>query len=63
MCEVLETLAPEQREVVVAYLWGGLTFAEIGRLMGISDSSAHRRYLEALKKLRNKLSQPCPKKN
>ena len=44
----LEQLPPEQREVVVAHVWGGLTFEEIGRVVGTSDSTAHRRYLIAM---------------
>ena len=57
----LESLPIEQREVVVARIWGGLTFQEIGRLVGVSDSAAHRRYEAALLALRQKLRVPCPK--
>jgi RNA polymerase sigma-70 factor (ECF subfamily) len=57
----LESLAAHDREVVVARLWGGLTFAEIGRLTGTSDSTAHRRYESALASLREKLGVSCPK--
>jgi DNA-directed RNA polymerase specialized sigma24 family protein len=57
----LESLAPHEREVVVAHLWGGLTFNEIGRLMGNSDSTAHRRYEAALSSLRTKLGVSCPR--
>lgn len=58
--EALSALPREQREVVVARLWGGLTFAEIGRLTGTSDSTAHRRYEAALDQLRKRLNVPCP---
>jgi len=47
--------------VVVAHLWGGLTFEEVGRLMGCSDSAAQRRYLAALSALRERLTKPCLK--
>jgi len=57
----LESLPREQREVVVAHLWGGLTFREVGRLMGTSDSTAHRRYEAALSTLREKLGVSCLK--
>lgn len=57
--EALQTLEPTEREVVVAHLWGGLTFAEIGRLLNISDSTAHRRYVAALGALRERLGQSC----
>lgn len=48
----LEELEAEDRELVVAHLWGGLTFREVGELLGISDSAAHRRYRAALERLR-----------
>lgn len=56
----LSALEADLREVVVAHLWGGLTFAEIGKLLGISPSTAHRRYLEGLNALRERLHVPCP---
>lgn len=56
----LESLPIEQREVVVARIWGGLSFQQIGRLAGVSDSSAHRRYEAGLSALRQKLRTPCP---
>src|SRR5262245_22428593 len=58
--QALEALPLEQREPVVAHLWGGLSFAEIGELMGLSASTAHRRYLEGLAALRERLRVPCP---
>jgi RNA polymerase sigma factor (sigma-70 family) len=57
----LRELPLEQREVVVAYVWGNLTFREIGRLTGVSDSTAHRRYLAALAALRERLTGICAK--
>jgi RNA polymerase sigma-70 factor (ECF subfamily) len=56
----LQALPPEQREAVVAHLWGGLTFEQIGALTGVSASTAHRRYLTALATLRERLRVPCP---
>jgi RNA polymerase sigma factor (sigma-70 family) len=56
----LQTLPIEEREVVVAHLWGGLTFEQVGRLAGVSSSTAHRRYLNALSTLRERLRVPCP---
>ncbi len=44
----LKELPPDQREVVVARIWGGLTFQQIGELIGTTDSTAHRRYESAL---------------
>lgn len=57
----LESLSGEQREVVVAHVWGGLTFQQIGHLIGTSDSTAHRRYQAALAAIRKTLRIPCPK--
>jgi RNA polymerase sigma factor (sigma-70 family) len=59
----LESLPVEQREVVVARIWGGLSFQQIGQLVGASDSAAHRRYEAALLALRQKLRVPCLKNN
>ncbi|MFZ1935453.1 MAG: sigma-70 family RNA polymerase sigma factor [Thermoguttaceae bacterium] len=57
----LESLSIKLREVVVARIWGGLTFQQIGKLVGVSDSAAHRRYEAALSALREKLRTLCPK--
>ena len=56
----LRELPLEQREIIVAHLWGGLTFEQIGSLTGCSSRTAHRRYLEGLLLLREKLEKPCP---
>ncbi len=53
--KALRSLPDEQREVVVARLWGGLTFDEIAEVTGTSTSSAHRRYQAGITALRNKL--------
>jgi RNA polymerase sigma-70 factor (ECF subfamily) len=52
----LETLSADEREVIVAHLWGGLTFQEIAAVTGLSSSTAHRRYEQGLAALRNKLT-------
>ena len=52
------SLPDSEREAVVARLWGHLTFCEIGRLMGTSESTAYRRYQEALGRLREKIRNP-----
>jgi RNA polymerase sigma-70 factor (ECF subfamily) len=57
----LENLSVEQREVVVAHLWGGLTFQQVGQLTNCSDSAAQRRYLAAVSALRERLMKPCLK--
>jgi len=59
---VLEGLPPLEREVVVARIWGGLSFQQIGELIGATDSTAHRRYESALEAIRRKLRISCQKK-
>jgi RNA polymerase sigma-70 factor (ECF subfamily) len=58
----LERLPLEQRETIVARLWGGLTFDEIAALSGSSSSSAHRWYETGLAALRQALGVKCPEK-
>ena len=52
---LLTELPLEQREVVVARIWGGLTFEDVARLVGCSLPTAHRRYQAGLAALREKL--------
>jgi RNA polymerase sigma factor (sigma-70 family) len=52
----LEQLPLEEREVVIARLWGGLGFEQVAELAGCSVSTAHRRYQTALATLRQRLS-------
>lgn len=61
--EALRTLPQHQREVVVAHIYGGLTFEEMAHVMGCSSSAAHRRYQAALNSLRERLKSPCTKTN
>src|SRR5262245_30856121 len=56
----LQRLSAEVREVIVARLWGGLSFEEIGGLAGCSASTAFRRYDAGLAALRRELGVPCP---
>ena len=48
----LESLDLEYREVIVAKIWGGLTFEEIAEMTGASRSAVHRRWQEGIRKLR-----------
>jgi RNA polymerase sigma factor (sigma-70 family) len=57
----LKSLPPEQREVIVAHLWGGLTFEQIGEVSGTSSSSAHRLYRTGLSTIRERLGVACLK--
>jgi RNA polymerase sigma factor (sigma-70 family) len=56
----LQGLPAEEREAVVAHLWGGLTFEQIAVLAGTSSSTAHRCYLAGLQRLRERLGVSCP---
>lgn len=48
----LESLDSDERELVVARIWGELHFEQLAELLGCSVSSAHRRYNAALLKLK-----------
>jgi RNA polymerase sigma factor (sigma-70 family) len=56
----LQTLPVEQREVIVAHLWGGLTFEQVGGVAGCSAATAYRLFVAGLSALREKLRVPCP---
>ena len=53
--DALRSLPDDEREVVIARIWGGLTFEEIAEVAEISSSTAHRRYEAALELLRERL--------
>jgi RNA polymerase sigma factor (sigma-70 family) len=59
----LERLAPEQREVIVSRHWGGLSFEQIGEVVGCSASTAFRRYNAGVEELRRQLGVPCPNRS
>lgn len=56
----LRSLPPEQSEVIVARIWGGLTFEQIGAVAGCSAATAHRAYVAGLSALRERLGVSCP---
>jgi RNA polymerase sigma factor (sigma-70 family) len=45
----------EIREVIVARIWGGLTFEEVAKLQNCSLTTAHRRYQAGLAQLQERL--------
>ena len=57
--KALELLQDDTREIVVAHLWGGLTFEQIAKLVGSSASTVFRRYNSGLQRLRETLGEPC----
>jgi RNA polymerase sigma factor (sigma-70 family) len=56
----LQRLPVEQREVIVARLWGGLSFEEIAEVAECSASTAFRRFTAGIDALRQELDVPCP---
>src|SRR5436305_1522751 len=56
----LEGLPLEQREVIVARLWGGLSFEQIAEVAGCSASTAFRRFEAGIEILRKELNVLCP---
>jgi RNA polymerase sigma factor (sigma-70 family) len=56
----LERLPIEQREVIVARLWGKLNFEQIAETAGCSASTAFRRFDAGIEALRKELGLPCP---
>jgi RNA polymerase sigma factor (sigma-70 family) len=59
----LQRLPDEEREVIVARLWGGLSFEQIAEVAGCSASTAFRRYSAGLAALRRELGVPCPNRS
>lgn len=57
----LEALAAEQREAIVARLWGGMTLEQVADVAGCSITTAHRRYEAGIQLLRERLGMTCPK--
>lgn len=59
--QALSELPVEVREIMVAHLWGGLTFEQIASTVGGSASTAYRRFALGLDLLRMKLGvSQCP---
>ncbi len=56
----LRALPPEQSEVIVARIWGELTFEQIGEAVGCSAATAYRTFAAGLSALREKLGVSCP---
>jgi RNA polymerase sigma factor (sigma-70 family) len=59
----LKRLAPEQREIIVARHWGGLSFEQIALVVGCSASTAFRRYTAGVEDLRDQLGVICPNRS
>jgi RNA polymerase sigma factor (sigma-70 family) len=59
----LQRLVAEQREVIIARHWGGLSFEQIGEVVGCSSSTAFRRYTAGVDELRKDLGVICPNRS
>jgi RNA polymerase sigma factor (sigma-70 family) len=53
--QLLAGLPLELREVIIARIWGGLTFEDIAKLVRCSLATAHRRYQSGLTELSERL--------
>ncbi|HXD87137.1 MAG TPA: sigma-70 family RNA polymerase sigma factor [Urbifossiella sp.] len=58
--EALAKLPAETREIIVAHLWGGLTFEQIAQTVASSAATCYRRYAAGLEVLRQQLGAVCP---
>ena len=56
----LQCLSMDEREIIVARLWGGLSFEQIAEVAGCSASTAFRRFSAGIHALRKELGLPCP---
>lgn len=59
----LDELGDDEREVIVARMWGGLGYAEIAMSLEISTATAFRRFESGLKNLKTRLEARCNKTN
>lgn len=59
MLGVLKQLKPDDRELIVLRIWSGLSWSEIAKLTVTSSSSAQRRYVAALEKMKIRLETTC----
>ena len=57
--EALARLPVDEREVIVARLWGGLSLEEISRVTGFSGSTVHRAYQRGMAALRERWGATC----
>jgi RNA polymerase sigma-70 factor (ECF subfamily) len=52
---VLESLPPQQREIVMLRIWGQMTFKEMAGLVDLPLSTVHDHYRTALARIKNKM--------
>lgn len=54
--KALQSLAQQEREVIVMHLWGGLSFESIAVLMGTSRASANRIFHRGIHELKQRFN-------
>ena len=57
----LDSMSPQDRELIVLRVWSGLTWQQVADVVGTSSSGAQRHYVVALRKLKQILEPSCPK--
>lgn len=57
--QMLRSLPGEEREVLILRVWGGLTLEQVGRVLGLSTATTHRRYREALAQAGRSMEDAC----
>ncbi len=57
----LQELPIEEREIIIAHIWGGLTFNQIAEMNATSAATVWRRYATGLEALRLRVGLICPK--
>ncbi|WP_425395778.1 sigma-70 family RNA polymerase sigma factor [Aeoliella sp.] len=60
LVDAVASLPAELRDLVVLKTWGGLTFDEMAEVLRVPSSTLHRKYREALDRLRKLWEVPCP---
>ena len=58
LAALVARLPPKQREVIALKIDAGLTFEQIGSVLGVSPNTAASRYRYALEKLRQQMQEP-----
>lgn len=59
----LEALPELERQIIVARVWGELSFAQIADALQLSSSAVHRRYKQALAMMSNLLSEETKRRS
>ena len=59
LLQTLNSLDESDRELIVMRIWSGLTWSQIAALTDSSSSSAHRRYVAAIEKIKIQLEVKC----